>query len=201
LTGLGSRAWRLAAVLLIVAAALSIAACGDGGGDNESTTGDEKAADAELVNAAIGQELTTIDVYDFGQPMLGARAAPVGRQLRGQTQEHLNALTKAMRGLGGGVEAEEVEAEQEELDFSEVKNETDFLVYAYEREAAELAYYEDVVTKLETTAPRRLASEIAASKAQHMVALRQLLGADLLESFPEAFDGSAVPAPGTPPDE
>jgi rubrerythrin len=128
--------------------------------------------------------------------MLGAKAAPVGRQLRGQTQEHLNALTKAMRGLGG-----EVEAEKEELDLSEVEDETDFLVYAYEREVAELAYYEDLVTRLETTAPRRLATEIAASKAQHMVALRQLLGADLLGSFPEAFDSSEVPAPGTAAEE
>lgn len=196
MTGLCSRAWRLAAVLLAVAAALSVAACGGGGSDNDSTTSDEKAADAELVNAAIGRELTAIDVYDFGQPMLGAKAAAVGRQLSGQTQEHLNALTKAMRGLGG-----EIEAEKEELDFSEVKNETDFLVYAYEWEVAELAYYEDLVTKLETTAPRRLATEIAASKAQHMVVLRQLLGADLLESFPEAFDSSEVPAPGTPADE
>jgi ferritin-like protein len=196
LTGLGSRAWRLVAVLLAVAAALSVAACGGGDSDNESTTGDEKAADAEFVNAAIGRELTTIDLYNFGQPMLGAKAAPVGRQLRGQTQEHLNALTKAMRGLGG-----EVEAEKEELDLSEVEDETDFLVYAYEREVAELAYYEDLVTRLETTAPRRLATEIAASKAQHMVALRQLLGADLLGSFPEAFDSSEVPAPGTAAEE
>lgn len=196
MTGPGSKVWRVAAVLLAVAAALSIVACGGGDSDNASTTGDEKAADAELLNDAIGQELTTIDVYGFGLPLLGAKAAPVGRQLLGQTQEHMNALTKSMRGLGG-----EVEAEKEELDLSEVKNENDFLVYAYEREMAGLAYYEDIVTRLETPAPRRLATSIAASKAQHIVALRQLLGADLLESFPEAFDSSAVPAPGVPPEE
>ena len=196
MTGSGSKAWRVAAVLLAVAAAFSVAACGGGDSDNASTTHDEKEADAELLNAAIGQEMTTIDVYDVGQPLLGAKAAPAGRQLLGQTQEHMNALTKSMRGLGG-----EVEAEKEELDLSEVKTENDFLIYAYEREMAGLAYYEDLVTKLETTAPRRLAASIAASKAQHIVALRQLLGADLLESFPEAFDSSVVPAPGAPPEE
>lgn len=186
------RASRVAAALLAVAAAVLLAACG--GEDGGSTASEEKAADAEILNAAIGQELTMVDAYNLGLPLLRPATAPVARQLRGQAQEHVDGLTKAMRGLGG-----EVEAEKGELDLSEVKDETGFLTLTYELESAALAFYTDAVTRLQTSAPRRLAASLAASNAQHLVALRQSLGADLLGSFPEAFDGGQVPAPGAPP--
>jgi hypothetical protein len=116
--------------------------------------------------------------------------------MRGQAQEQVVALTKAIRGLGG-----EVEAEAEELDLSEVKDETGFLTFAYELESAAIAAYNDTVVGLQTSAPRRVSASIAANKAQHLVILRQLLGADLLESFPEAFDGGQVPPPGSAPED
>jgi len=44
-----------------------------------------------------------------------------------QEREHLDGFTKAMRGLGG-----EVEAGAEEVDVSSLKGERDFLLLAYE---------------------------------------------------------------------
>jgi rubrerythrin len=193
--GIGSA--LIAAVAAAAVAALLLAGCGGGdSGGGTTTTADEKAADVELMNAAIGQELATIDAYEFGLRLLHGKSAAAARQMRGQAQEHVDGMTKAIRGLGG-----QVEAEEDELDLSEVKDETGFLTFAYELEAAAIAAYNDTVVGLQTSAPRRVSASIAANKAQHLVILRQLLGAGLLESFPEAFDGGQVPPPGTPPDE
>ena len=187
------------AKLIVAAMAVAMLLAGCGGGDSgggTTTTADEKAADVELMNAAIGQELATIDAYEFGLRLLHGQSAAAVRQMRGQAQEHVDGMTKAIRGLGG-----QVEAEEDELDLSEVKDETGFLTFAYELEAAAIAAYNDTVVGLQTSAPRRVSASIAANKAQHLVILRQLLGAGLLESFPEAFDGGQVPPPGAPPDE
>jgi hypothetical protein len=187
----------IAAVVAAVAVAALLAGCGGGdSGGGTSTTADEKAADVELVNAAIGQELGTIAAYESGLRLLHGKSAAAVRQMRGQAQEHIDGMTKAIRGLGG-----EVEAEAEELDLSEVKDETGFLTFAYELESAAIAAYNDTVVGLQTSAPRRVSASIAANKAQHLVILRQLLGADLLESFPEAFDGGQVPPPGSAPED
>jgi rubrerythrin len=183
------RNFSIGSVALALAATVLLAGCGSGGG--VTTTDEEKAADAETLNLAIGRELTTIDAYDAGLPLLPARLAAIGRQLRGQAQEHVDALTKAMRGLGG-----EVEAEKGELDLSEVKNGADFLTLAYELESAALGAYTDAAARLATSAPRRLAAALAASTAQHLVVLRQSLGSNLLGAFPEAFDSGQVPPPG-----
>ena len=48
------------------------------------------------------------------------------------------------------------------------------------------------------TAPRTLAASLAASHAQHLVVLRQALGAEPAESVPEAFEDGEVPPPGAP---
>lgn len=187
----------IAAMAAAVAVAALLAGCGGGGnGGGTKTTADEKAADVELLNAAIGQELATIDAYEFGLRLLHGKRAAAVRQMRGQAQEHIDGMTKAIRGLGG-----QVEAEEDELDLSEVKDETGFLTFAYELESAAIAAYNDTVVGLQTSAPRRVTASIAASKAQHLVILRQLLGASLLESFPEAFDGGQVPPPGSPPED
>jgi hypothetical protein len=95
-----------------------------------------------------------------------------------------------MRGLGG-----EVEAEAEELDLSEVKGEDDALLLAYKLTSSQLTHFLDDVTHLQTRAPQSFAAAIAASEAQHLVILRRLLGADLAESAPEAFDTGEVPPP------
>jgi rubrerythrin len=193
--GIGSG--LVAAVAAAMTVAVLLAGCGGGdSGGGTKTTADEKAADVELVNAAIGQELATIDAYEAGLRLLRGKSAAAVRQMRGQAQEHVDGMTKAIRGLGG-----QVEAEAEELDLSEVKDETGFLTFAYELEGAAIAAYNDTVVGLQTSAPRRVTASIAANKAQHLVILRQLLGAGLLESFPEAFDGGQVPPPGAPPDE
>ena len=112
------------------------------------------------------------------------------RQFIAQEREHIDGWTKAMRGLGG-----EVEAEPEEVDLSDVKSERDYLLFAYDLIGLQLTHFLDDVTHLQTRAPQSFAAAIAASQAQHLVVIRQLLGADLAASVPEAFDTGEVPPP------
>ncbi len=180
--------------ILAVAAAL-LAGCGGGGDGGDGTVAAEKAADAEVLNVAIGQEMTLVEGLYAGLPLLRRpQARALLRQFIAQEREHMDGFTKAMRGLGG-----EVDAEAEELDVSEVKTERDALLLAYQLTSAQLTHFLDDVTHLQTRAPQSFAASIAASQAQHLVVLRRLLGADLLASAPEAFDTGEVPPPAPPP--
>lgn len=185
---------RAAAVLsLCVAATLPVLGCGKSG--QGARTDPEKAVDATILNAALSQELTAVEAYTRGMPLLRGRLRGVGREFRAQEQEYVDALTKAIRGVGG-----ETDAEAGEIDFSGIENRAEFLTLAYELESAALASALDATPRLNTPAPRGLAASLAAAHAQHLVVLRQALGADLAASVPEAFDGGEVPPPGgTPP--
>jgi rubrerythrin len=193
-------AHRALAALLVVAALTAVAllaGCGDDGSDSGGGGGGdvaaEKAADAEILNVAISQELTLVEAFDLGLPLLRrAEARELFRQFVAQEREHIDGFTKAMRGLGG-----EVDAEPEEIDLSEVKSERDYLLFAYDLIGLQLTHFLDDVTHLQTRAPQSFAASIAASQAQHLVVLRQLLGAGLAESVPEAFDTGEVPPPAS----
>ncbi len=181
---------RAAAVLaLIFAATLALASgCGDSGRGAE--TDPEKGSDAEILNEGLARELTLLDAYTRGRPLLRGQQRAVGRQLRAHEQEYVDGLTKAIRGLGG-----DIEAEPEELDLSEVKGEAGLLSLLYELESAALAFYIDAAPRLYTSAPRTLDASLAAGHAQHLVVLRQGLGTGAAGSVPEGFDGGEVPLP------
>lgn len=185
----GRRGFGRAAAVLAIALAVAASGCGKGGHGAE--TDPEKGSDAATLNGALAHELTMIDAYTSGQALLRGPQRAVGRQLRAQEQEYGDALTKGIRGLGG-----EVEAEPEELDLTRVKDQAGFLALAYELESAALASYLDAAPRLYTSAPRTLDASLAAGHAQHLVLLRQGLGASAVASVPEAFDGGEVPPPG-----
>ncbi len=181
---------RAAAVFaLLLTTFLAVAGgCGDSGHGAE--TDPEKGSDAAILNEALGRELTILDAYTHGLPLLRGAERAVGRNLRAQGQEYADALTKAIRGLGG-----DTAAEAEELDLAPVKDQAAFLALAYELESAALAFYVEVAPRLYTSAPRTLDTSLAAGHAQHLVVLRQGLGASAAASVPEGFDGGEVPAP------
>ena len=176
---------------LIAIAAVSILLAGCGGGGD--TTDSERAGDAGILNEALARELTQVAAYTQGLPLLHGQTRVLGQRLRSQEQEHVDALVKAIKGL-----EEETDAEAEEVDFSEVKTEDDFLTLAYELGASALGSYIDAAPTLYTSAPRVLASSLAASEAQHLVILRQALGAGLAESIPRGFDIGEEPPPELP---
>ena len=188
------RGFGRAAVVLALATSILAAASGCGKSGHGAETDPEKGSDVEILNAALSQELTTLGAYTRGQALLRGSRRAVGRRLRAQEQEYVDALTKGIRGLGG-----DTEAEPEELDLSRVQNQADLLALAYELESAALASYVEAAPRLFTAAPRTLDASLAAGHAQHLVVLRQALGASPADSVPEAFDGGEVPPPGGDP--
>jgi len=183
------RGTRRAVLLLLALLALAPFGCGKSGQGAE--TDPEKGSDAELLNAALAQELTALEAYTQGLPLLKGLPRAVGRRFRAHEQEYVNAITKAIRGLGG-----ELDAEPDDLDlFSEVRSQADFLALVYELEGAALRAHLDAAPLLFTAAPRTLTASLAAGHAQHLVVLRQALGASLAEVVPEAFDSGEEPLP------
>jgi hypothetical protein len=177
-----------AALLFLGLLALVAAGCGKSGQGAE--TDPEKGSDAELLNAALAQELTLLEAYTRGAPLLSGSLRPAGRELRSHEQEYADAITKALRGLGG-----DAEAAPGELDFSRTDGQADFLTLVYELENAAFAAYVEAAPRLFTDAPRTLAASLAAGHAQHLVLLRQTLGATPVEAVPEAFESGEEPPP------
>jgi hypothetical protein len=177
---------RAAAFLIVLA--IGVSGCGHG-----AVTDSDKAADVEVLNSVLSQELTTVDAYGRALALLRGPTLAVTGQLRGQDQAHVDAITKAIRGVGG-----ETDAEADELEPPGPKDREGALLLAYEEENAALGQVLGEVSHLNTPAPRMLAASLAASHAQHLTALRQLLGAKLAASVPDAFETGDVAAPVPP---
>jgi len=185
------RGFGRAVVFLIAVSALVAGGCGRPGHGAE--TDSDKAADVEVLNATLAQELTAVAAYERALPLLQGRMLAVGRRFLAQNQTHVDALTKGIRGLGG-----ETDAEADEAEAPAPRSRADALVLAYEEENAALSEAQKAVTHLQFTAPRALASALAASHAQHLAILRQGLGAGLVGAVPEAFESGDEPPPAAP---
>jgi Ferritin-like domain len=181
--GFGRAAALLASLMLVVSGG-----CGDSGRGAE--TDPEKGSDAAILNEALARELTLAEAYVRGRLTIRDAESAVWRRLRAQQLEYVNALTKAIRGLGG-----DIEAEAEELDPVRAGGAIESLTLAYELESAALAFYVEQAARLYTPAPRTLDASLAAGHGQHLVVLRQALGESPAGSIPEAFDGGEVTAP------
>ncbi len=179
------------AAAILSALTLVVAGCGRSG--QGAATDSDKAADVEVLNTVLAQELTGVDAYARVLPLLRDRALAVAGQFRGQEQAHVDALTKAIRGVGG-----ETDAEASELEAPDPQTQEEALRYAYEEENAALGQVLDAVPHLNTPAPRILAAALVASHAQHVAVLRQLLGDGLARSVPEAFETGDAPPPAPP---
>lgn len=177
------------AAVFLGALTLALAGCGRSG--HGASTDSEKAADVEVLNTVLSQEMTTVDAYGRVLPLLRARALVVAGQFRGQDQAHVDAVTRAIRGVGG-----ETDAEAAEFEDPAPKDREDALLLAYETENASLAEALDATPHLNTGAPRTLAAALAASHAQHVAVLRQLLGSGLAASVPAPFETGDTPPPG-----
>ncbi len=183
----------MARKLLIAALAAGALLAGCGSSGEGAKTDPEKGYDADYLNTALGQELTTLDLYTVALPRLRGRDAAVARRHRGHELEYVDAITKAIRGLGG-----DTTGEAEDLELPPEPSRVDLLTRAYELESESLSGNVEAAPRLYTDAPRTIAAALGAGHAQHLVLLRQLLGTPLPEAVPEAFDVGEVPAPGKP---
>ena len=189
---LGNRITRrgvAARALVSAAAMLALASAGCGGGGSTTTAVPDKAADAEILNGVLARELAAARAYERMLPRLDGGDLAMARRFRAQEQEHVDAILRALRGLGAKAEPTEEEIEAEGL-----RTRADVLGFLYEIESVSIGDGLRAIANL--TAQRSLLGSIVANQAQHLVLLRRALGARPLETVPEAFENGAAPPPG-----
>lgn len=179
------RAFALAAVALALAAGLS--ACG---GDSEDSAIDSEA-DARVLNEVLGRQLAAVEAYGEALPLLHGADLATARRFRGQEQEHVDATTKALRGLEGKADPPPETVEAGDLNSAE-----DAWRFLYELESATIDDELSAVAKLTIAWPRPLLASMAANQAQRLVLIRRALGANPAETVPEAFETGETAAPG-----
>lgn len=170
-----------------------LAGCGGDGGSTTTAVPD-KEADAEVLNRVLARELAAIDAYGQVLPLLRGADTAMAQRFRTQEQEHVDALLKALRGLGAKAEPEDEEIEAEDL-----KTRDDALGFLYEVESVSIDGGLRAISNLTAPWPRSLMGSIVANQAQHLVLLRRALGAGPLASIPEAFENGTAPPPGPAP--
>ncbi len=186
--GAPRRALLLPAIALV--AVLSLSACGDDSGGSTTAVVPDQEADAEILNSVLARELAAVRAFERTLPLLRGPALASAREFQAQEQEHSNAIVKALRGLGEAAEPAEEEIESEAL-----KTQPEALEFLYEVESASVAFDLRAISSLTSPWPRSLLGSIAANQAQHLVVLRRLLGADVADSIPEAFEDGTTPTP------
>jgi rubrerythrin len=176
---------------LVAVLVLLLGGCGGGDGGGTTTAVADKAGDAEILNNVLARELAAVGAYEQALPLLRGPARASAREFRAAEQEHVNAVVKALRGLGEAAEPEREEIESEE----ELKSGADALEFLYDVESVSVAFGLRAISHLTSPWPRSLLGSIAANQAQHLVVLRRLLGAGPAESVPEAFEDGTIPSP------
>ncbi len=178
------RALLAAALAGLLAATLS--ACGDGG----SSTANDRERDVKVLNEVLGRQLAAVAAYERVLPKLRGADLAAARQFRAQEQEHVDATTKTLRGIGG-----ESDPPAERIEANDLTTRSDRLEFLYEMESATIDAELNAVLRLTTDWPRPLIASMAANQAQRLVLLRRALGASPLATIPSAFETGETPAP------
>jgi hypothetical protein len=176
--------------LLLGAAALAAAALGACGSGGSSSAASEREHDVRLLNDLLGRQLAAVAAYRQVLPRLHGTDLAAARQFRAQEQEHVDATTKILRGIGG-----EADPAEETIETEDLTNRVDTLELLYEMESATIDSELSAVGKLTIDWPRPEIASMAANQAQHLVLLRRALGSGPLEVIPSAFETGETPTP------
>ena len=178
------------ALLVAAIAALAVAALSGCGGGDSSSTATEREHDVEVLNDLLGRQLAAVAAYDRVLPRLHGAGLAAARQFRAQEQEHVDATTKILRGIGG-----EAAPAEETIETDDLTTKTDNLELLYEMESATIDFELNAVGRLTIDWPRPQITSMAANQAERLVLLRRALGAKPLETIPSAFETGETPAP------
>lgn len=195
----------LAALLLTVV--LGLAGCGGGGSSgapaasapaptgtatdvSTPTPSVQQSADGALLDKVLARQEAAVAAYAKVAPALPPRLARMAAYFRAQEQEHVDAVLKAMRGLGVAAEPT-----AEPLEPGELRSVRDRLEFLYEVESATIDEELSAISKLEASWPRSLLASTVANQAQHLTLLRRALGAPPLAQIPVPFEDGTFPPP------
>lgn len=172
---------QAAGVTFVGGSAVFLAACGDDSEEKTITSAgvEGTGGDVGILSSALALELTAIEAYAKGAPLLTGPVRSAAKEFLAHEQEHADALTKAIKQLGGGEPAKPMS-----LDFSGLRNQGDVLEFATDLENVAIAAYVDAVPKLSTGALRATAAQIVTNEAEHVSVLQGALGNP---PVPEAF--------------
>lgn len=150
--------------------------------------------DGAVLESAVGLEQTAVVVYDtaFKSKLLEKPLALAVRLFRDQEQEHADALSQALEDLGGTPPEPPTSAEVKGL--GSVRSQEDILRFAVELENMAVMAYVDAHMKLQSPELLKTGTQIMANEGQHLVLLRQALGASPAQSVPSAFEAGIDPA-------
>jgi rubrerythrin len=182
--------FRLAGVTTVGGSAMLLAACGDDDdGDTAAKTtdsgGDEQ--DVAILNSALDLEHTAVAAYTAGAALLKGQVLAVGKQFLAQEQEHADALTQAIKQLGGTPNKAKP-ADEYAQGFPMLKTQTDVLRFANDLENTAVAAYIGAIPKLSSPELRQSAAAIETNEAEHIsVLLGALNDNDPAKQVPDAF--------------
>jgi|tagenome__1003787_1003787.scaffolds.fasta_scaffold20793004_2 rubrerythrin len=134
--------------------------------------------DRSLLSSAIELEQVAAEAYQRLQGPLGG----VARLFRNHERQHEQALTQALRQMGGSPPSADLEARLSRLPTGNRRAAANF---AIELEQNAIRAYEDGARKLRDAEVMQTAMTILGAEAQHLVVLRQIAGQ---EPLPNAFE-------------
>lgn len=147
------------------------------------TADDAVLQDIRILNTAIAAEHEAVAAYQAGaeSSLLEPAVLKVAVSFQGHHKEHIDALAKAVRSLGGSV----VHA-QENYDFplARLKQQSDVLQFAAGLERGAVSAYAGAIPLFDNRDLSAAAASILADEAMHWAVLRNALG---LDPVPGAF--------------
>ncbi len=176
--------FRLAGVTTVGGSAVFLAACGDDDKGSQATT-DEQGSEGDIavLNSALDLENTAVAAYTAGAPLLKGEVLSLAEEFLEQEQEHADAISQAIKDLGGTPNRAKSEAEYTKS-FPKLKNAADVLRFAVDLEETAVAAYIDAQPKLSTGELRGTAAAIGTNEAEH---ISVLLAALRQPPVPDAF--------------
>lgn len=153
--------------------AVFLSACGSNQDlkDEQEQLADTPDADAAILNDALSLELTAVEAYTQALPLLQGAVAAVGASFLEQEREHVAAIERAIKDLGG-----RPTRTVQEFDLSDVRNQEEALHFADNLENVAIAAYIDSIPKLSSGDLRTTAAQIVANEAEHVTVLQAALG-------------------------
>ncbi|HKO37246.1 MAG TPA: ferritin-like domain-containing protein [Solirubrobacterales bacterium] len=181
---------RRALLLAVVVAGLTGGLIACGGGEGNSAV--DREADIGVLNEILARQVAAVEAYGEALPALRGAELATAREFRSQEQEHVDATTKTLRGLEG-----EADPPSETVESGGLQTREDAWRFLYELESATIDAELNAVGRLTIGWPRPLIASMAANQAQRLVVIRRMLGAEPLETVPEAFETGETAAPET----
>jgi rubrerythrin len=149
----------------------------------------KSGSDGDVLERSIRLEQDAIVAYDAAaqRGLVRGSLERTVTLFRDQQREHVDALGNALEKLGGSVPGPPSAARVRGL--GNAKAEEDFLRLAIELEDAIVKGYIDALRKLKDEALLTTCAQMMANAGQHLVVLRQALGADPIPGAFEAGTG------------